>query len=185
MKNFLYTIAAAALAVTATPALAQTQVTLGGDVVTSGRNDGQLNPRIDISNFELNRVGAGVEGRSAFGEGVDEVTARLGSRLGAGRLSVTPTVQLGLANVNDDGRDMFATFGAGAEARFGLVAGLDAVGSVNYRQAFEGRDRYRLTEYRVGADYNVNDRFAVGARYFDRNGTVDSSGVAAAVTVRM
>lgn len=182
MKTLLYTLAAAILAAS-TPAMAQ-EVRLGADFTTSGRNE-VLSPRVEVNNFRLNTLGAGVEGRTSFGEGVDEVTGKVGGRLGNDRFNVTPTLQFGAANVNNDGRGIFATVGAGAEGRISVLGPVDLVGDVTYRQALAGRDRYRLTEYRAGADLNINPRFAIGARYFNRDGTLDSSGVSAGVTVRL
>lgn len=177
MKNLFYILAASA-ALAAAPASAAPEVRVGGEL-TSLSGDPRGSARVDVSDFDLGQVGYGVEARTDFGEGVDELTARVGYTLSVGPVLLTPTAQVGVANLNDNGRtDLFGTFGAGAEARVNVLPRVDAVGSYTYRQAFEGRDLYRLNEYQVGADYTLDNGVRLGARYLNRTGTVDSEGVA-------
>lgn len=183
MKNLLLA-AVAALSLAAAPAAAQTAVRVGTDI--SNLNNGtDFAGSIDVSGVDLfNGITAGVEGRSEFDRGVTELTARAGPALNVGRLTISPTVQLGVANIANDGRGVFATFGGGVNARFALTPRLAAIGGVTYRQAFDGRSRYRVAEYTAGGEFKVTDKFAVDARYFNRDGTLDSSGVGLGATFR-
>ena len=185
MKNLLIAaIAALSLTAFAAPAAAQTAVRVGTDI-SNLNNGADFAGSIDVSGVDLfNGVTAGVEARSEFDRGVTELTARAGPAFSVGRLTISPTVQLGLANIANDGRGVFGTFGGGVNARFALTSRLTAIGSATYRQAFDGRDRYRVAEYTAGGEYKLTDKFAVDARYFNRDGTLDSSGVGLGATFR-
>jgi hypothetical protein len=179
MKN-LISLLAAACAVIATPAMAQ-QVTVATDIASHGATTG----RLDVSGFNLFGLGAGVEARSRFGDrrfGVDELTGRIGYRLGNGRASLTPTAQLGVASFDRNYNRIFATAGVGVEGRVNVLPALDGVASYTYRTSLtDGRNRYRLNEYRAGAEYQLTPRVGINAGYFKRTGTIDSDGVSAGV----
>jgi hypothetical protein len=174
----LINLLAAACAVIATPAMAQ-QVTAGADIASHGATAG----RLDVSGFNLFGLGAGVEARSRFGDrrfGVDELTGRVGYRLGNDRLSLTPTAQLGLASFDRNERNVFVTAGAGVEGRVNVLPSLDGVASYTFRTSLTDNDhRYRLNEYRVGGEYRFTPQVGVNVGYFKRTGTIDSDGVSA------
>lgn len=193
MKNILFSLAAAAALFTAVPASAQ-QVRVGADVSSLSRDahSARGSFRVDVNKFDLNQVGVGVEGRTDFGRGIDELTGRVGYTFGNARASLTPTVQVGVADLNHDYRgqisrrstaSLFETVGAGVEGRVNILPKLDLLAGYTYRQALNGgRRRYELNEYSAGGRYALTDTLAFDARYFKRDGTIPSDGVGVGAT---
>ena len=184
MKNLIL-VALAATCLAVAPAAAQTTVRVGTQL-SNLNNDVNGAASVDVSGLNLvNGVSAGVEARSDFDRnGVDELTARAGPALNLGQLTLTPTAQLGVASIRNNGREVFATFGAGVGVRLPLVTNLALAGNVNYRQAFTGREDYRLTEASGGLEFALTPNVTLDARYFQRRGTLDSSGVGVGVSFR-
>lgn len=185
MKTFALA-AFAALSLFATPALAQSTSVLAevqqGGLLNDERNSTALNLRITtplerLSGLTGATVFGEVEGRATVdGNGSDAVFGRTGVALVAGRLTLTPSVEVGYMDLDGFGArrllgdNQFVTIGAGAGANFALTPRFALTGSVRYRTDTTDRRDFDQLEASAGGKFALNERTDLSLRYINRSG---------------